>query len=170
MMQGLSSVVSDSGSNFSVGERQLVCLARALIRHNRILVLDEATANVDPYTDSLIQKTIRSKFADCTVLTVAHRLNTVMDSDKILVMNAGQVEEFDHPHILLEKKEGLFYGLVQATGESTSKQLENIAKEVRSLILKQTSFSVVPFDHKVTAYSLMKLFDDITLRKCYKQF
>ncbi|XP_045472447.1 probable multidrug resistance-associated protein lethal(2)03659 [Harmonia axyridis] len=129
MTQGLHSLVSDSGSNFSVGERQLVCLARALIRNNKILVLDEATANVDPYTDSLIQKTIRNKFADCTVLTVAHRLNTVMDSDKILVMRAGRVEEFDHPHLLLEKKEGLLYGLVQATGETTSKQLETIAKE-----------------------------------------
>ncbi|KAK9889087.1 hypothetical protein WA026_004359 [Henosepilachna vigintioctopunctata] len=129
MTHGLNAIVSESGSNFSVGERQLVCLARALIRHNKILVLDEATANVDPYTDSLIQRTIRTKFSDCTVLTVAHRLNTVMDSDKILAMRNGVVEEFEHPHVLLQKESGLLYSLVQATGEATSKQLEQIARE-----------------------------------------
>lgn len=129
MEGGLNSVVSEGGANFSVGERQLICLARALIRNNKILVLDEATANVDPYTDGLIQKTIRDKFRDCTVLTVAHRLNTVMDSDKILVMRAGRLEEYEHPYLLLQKPEGHFYGLVQTTGEATSKTLEDIARQ-----------------------------------------
>ncbi|XP_050452139.1 probable multidrug resistance-associated protein lethal(2)03659 [Cataglyphis hispanica] len=91
MAGGLNTKISDEGLNFSIGQRQLFCFARAIIKNNRIMILDEATANIDPYTDSLIQKTIKTKFINCTVFTVAHRLNTIMDSDRIFIMNAGSL-------------------------------------------------------------------------------
>ncbi|XP_055678761.1 probable multidrug resistance-associated protein lethal(2)03659 isoform X2 [Lutzomyia longipalpis] len=127
--RGLDSKMSDGGSNFSMGQRQLVCLARAILRNNRILVLDEATANVDPETDRLIQTTIRNKFAQCTVLTIAHRLHTVMDSDRVLVVDAGRVVEFGHPYDLIQKSQGGFFrALVDETGPITSVQLIELAK------------------------------------------
>ncbi|XP_060850029.1 probable multidrug resistance-associated protein lethal(2)03659 isoform X2 [Rhopalosiphum padi] len=126
---GLYSKMSEGGSNFSVGQRQLVCLARAIVRNNKILVLDEATANVDPQTDLFIQNTIRNKFRMCTVLTIAHRLNTVMDSDKVLVMDAGTMVEFDHPYNLLKDKNGFLYKMVKQTGSTNAELLHNIAAE-----------------------------------------
>lgn len=128
----LNTRVSEGGSNFSVGQRQLLCLARAIVRKNKILVLDEATANVDPQTDALIQTTIREKFASCTVLTVAHRLHTIIDSDKVLVMDAGTIREYDHPYVLLQKQ-GMFYGMVQQTGKATSETLYRAAEAVSRL-------------------------------------
>ncbi|KAK7866057.1 hypothetical protein R5R35_013557 [Gryllus longicercus] len=125
---GLSTKVSEGGSNFSVGQRQLVCLARAILRDNRVLVLDEATANVDPQTDALIQKTICQKFASCTVLTIAHRLQTIMVSDRVLVMDEGSIVEFGHPRNLLKNKGGHFYKLVQMTGHGMAKQLTTTAE------------------------------------------
>ncbi|KAK4317272.1 hypothetical protein Pmani_011632 [Petrolisthes manimaculis] len=126
---GLEARISEGGSNLSVGQRQLVCLARAILRHNRILVLDEATANVDPRTDGLIQQTIRSKFQECTVLTIAHRLHTIMDSDRVMVLSAGSLQEFDEPHILLNKENSTFHSLVQQTGRGASAMLHQIAKK-----------------------------------------
>ncbi|KAF5283714.1 hypothetical protein FQR65_LT13749 [Abscondita terminalis] len=126
---GLNAVVQEGGSNFSVGQRQLICLARAILRNNKVLILDEATANVDPRTDALIQTAIRAKFASCTVLTIAHRLNTVMDSDKVLVMDAGEMVQFDHPYLLLQEADGVFYGMVQKTGTTMAESLMNIAKD-----------------------------------------
>ncbi|KAG9435895.1 multidrug resistance-associated protein lethal [Apis mellifera carnica] len=123
----LQSHINEGGSNLSVGQRQLVCLARAIIKNNPILVLDEATANVDPQTDELIQKTIRVKFAKCTVLTIAHRLNTVMDSDRILVMDAGNAVEFDAPHVLIQKN-GHLNSMINETGPAMAEVLKEIAR------------------------------------------
>ncbi|KAF9113374.1 hypothetical protein BGX27_001702 [Mortierella sp. AM989] len=115
---GLSFEVSQNGENFSVGQRSLICLARALLRKTKILILDEATSAVDMETDDLIQRTIREEFQDRTILTIAHRIKTVMDSDKILVLEQGRVVEFDKPEVLLQRKENsLFYKLAEQAGE-----------------------------------------------------
>ncbi|ODV84224.1 hypothetical protein CANARDRAFT_8901 [[Candida] arabinofermentans NRRL YB-2248] len=109
--------IAEGGSNLSVGQRQLMCLARALVKKNsKILILDEATANVDIETDSIVQETIRTAFEDRTILTIAHRLNTIIDSDKILVLEKGEVAEFDTPENLLKKKDSLFYSLCKEGG------------------------------------------------------
>lgn len=122
--------MSDGGSNFSMGQRQLVCLARAILRNNKILILDEATANVDPETDRLIQTTIRDRFRNCTVLTIAHRLHTVMDNDRVLVVDAGQVVEFGHPFELLQSSDGYFKKLIEQTGLDEAALLTKTAQEV----------------------------------------
>ncbi|CAH1403663.1 unnamed protein product [Nezara viridula] len=113
---GLQTKVQEGGSNLSVGQRQLISLARAILRGNKILVLDEATANVDLKTDALIQKTIRRKFMDCTVMTIAHRLNSIMDSDLVMVMDNGYLVEFDHPYLLLKNQLGIFRSLCEQSG------------------------------------------------------
>lgn len=99
--EGLMTYVSENNNLFSVGQKQLVCLARAIIRKTKILVLDEATANVDLETDNFIQTTLREKFKNCTVFIIAHRLATVIDADRILVMSKGKCQEYDHPLRLL---------------------------------------------------------------------
>ncbi|XP_041829097.1 ATP-binding cassette sub-family C member 3 isoform X2 [Melanotaenia boesemani] len=106
---------SEGGENLSVGQRQLVCLARALLRKTRILILDEATAAIDLETDDLIQSTIRTQFEDCTVFTIAHRLNTIMDYTRVLVLDKGQIAEFDSPTNLISKR-GIFYSMAKDAG------------------------------------------------------
>ena len=123
----LAEPISEGAAAFSVGQKQLVCLARAILRKNRILVLDEATANVDIETDALIQESIKRNFAECTILTVAHRLDTIIESDKILVLKEGRVVEYDEPHKLLEKEEGDFKEMVEATGVKKAELLREAA-------------------------------------------
>lgn len=106
--------IGEGGSGFSVGETQLLCLARALLQRCKILVLDEATANVDYKTDQLVQQVIREKFSHCTVLTIAHRLNTIMDYDRVLVLDGGHVVEYDRPAVLAAKPDGVFAKLVHS--------------------------------------------------------
>lgn len=121
---GLDMMVSERGENFSVGQRQLLSLARALLRRSQVLVLDEATAAVDVATDVLIQKTIRDEFKSCTMLIIAHRLNTIIDSDRVLVMDGGEVVEFDSPQNLLANEDSKFAGMVRSTGAANARYLQ----------------------------------------------
>lgn len=118
----LDTVVEDEGQNLSVGQRSLVSLARALVRDAKIVVLDEATASVDLETDARIQETIRTEFADKTLLCIAHRIRTILSYDRILVMNAGTVEEFDTPMNLFRKQDGAF----RAMCEKSSITIEDV--------------------------------------------
>uniref|UniRef100_A0A8C8HV47 ATP-binding cassette, sub-family C (CFTR/MRP), member 2 n=1 Tax=Oncorhynchus tshawytscha TaxID=74940 RepID=A0A8C8HV47_ONCTS len=118
LQEGLTHEVSEGGENLSIGQRQLLCLARALLRKSRILILDEATAAVDLETDSLIQKTIRREFSYCTVLTIAHRLHSILDSSRVMVLDAGKIVEFDSPSTLFNKQ-GHFYSMARDAGITT---------------------------------------------------
>jgi ATP-binding cassette subfamily C (CFTR/MRP) protein 1 len=116
--KGLEELVSEGGENFSQGQRQLLCIARSLLRKPKILIMDEATASIDNTTDGHIQSMIRENFADATILTIAHRLNTIMDSDRVLVLDQGTIAEFDTPKALLEKKNGVFRALVDQSDKA----------------------------------------------------
>lgn len=109
LVESLEDKVLEGGANFSIGQRQLICLARAIVRRNKIVVLDEATANMDSQTDDLIQATVRRIFAECTIIIIAHRLHTIMDCDKVLVMDSGSIIECDSPGALLKDTKGMFY-------------------------------------------------------------
>jgi len=108
----LDTEVSDDGDNWSSGQRQLFCLGRVLLRRNKILVLDEATASIDSATDAILQKVIRQQFSSCTVITIAHRVPTVTDSDRVLVLSYGKLLEYETPAKLLEDKQSAFSKLV----------------------------------------------------------
>lgn len=110
----------ESGSNLSVGERQLVCLARVLLEKKKIVILDEATANVDFKTGRLIQDVIRGKFKDTTVITIAHRLDTIIDCDRVVVLERGRVVEFDKPASLLSRRGSYFAELVKSYNTTVS--------------------------------------------------
>jgi len=128
---GLDLIVHEKGSNFSAGERQLLSLARAILSGVKIVVLDEASASLDNYTDMLIQKTMREQLSDRTVLTIAHRLATIADSDRVLVIDAGEAVEFDTPLSLISRG-GYFARLVEETGPVESTILKAIIAEASS--------------------------------------
>lgn len=119
--KGLDLEIAEGGSNLSSGEKQLICICRAVLRKNRIVLMDEATANIDIATEQTIQRLIEEEFKHSTVLTVAHRINTIIKSDRVLVLDFGEKAEFDSPDNLLKNKKSLFYGLV--------KELEKKKKE-----------------------------------------
>ncbi|KAJ3032961.1 hypothetical protein HK097_005017, partial [Rhizophlyctis rosea] len=116
--QGLETTVAENGENWSTGQRQLLCLARAMLRNAKVIILDEATASVDLETDEFIQTAIRRDFASATILTIAHRLNTIADYDRVLVLDHGRVKEYDSPYNLLTREGGSqFAEMVAETGE-----------------------------------------------------
>ncbi|CAD1812854.1 unnamed protein product [Candida parapsilosis] len=123
----LENPITEGGGNLSQGERQLVCLARSLLKNPKIILLDEATSSIDYKSDALIQKTIRDEFGSSTILTIAHRLRTIIDYDKILVMDAGKVVEYDNPYVLISNQDSLFYSMCENSGELNS--LIALAKE-----------------------------------------
>lgn len=122
--KGLDEEVSEGGENFSQGQRQLLCIARSLLRKPKILVMDEATASIDNETDAAIQGMIRENFADATVLTIAHRLNTIMDSDRVLVLDEGRIAELDTPENLLAKENGHFRAMVEKSKEAQNSSID----------------------------------------------
>ncbi|KAK9244689.1 hypothetical protein V1506DRAFT_540604 [Lipomyces tetrasporus] len=113
----LDSPITEGGTNLSQGQRQLMCLARSLLKSPRVIILDEATASIDYNTDILLQATIREEFTDTTILTIAHRLRSIIDYDVILVMDAGTVKEYDKPHLLLQNKDSMFRDMCASSGE-----------------------------------------------------
>ncbi|KAM5536848.1 hypothetical protein V8D89_009566 [Ganoderma adspersum] len=117
----LDSEIAGGGSNLSVGQRQIIALARAIVRRSKLLILDEATSAIDYETDTIIQRSLREELGrDVTVLTVAHRLQSIMDADKIMVLDAGRIVEYDAPSALLKRKDGFFSGLVDGSGDRTA--------------------------------------------------
>ena len=123
---GLDSNIAESGSNLSVGERQLLCLARAILQNSRILVLDEPTANIDSYTDKLLQEAVKKKFTGATIISIAHRLDTIIENDLILVLGGGKVLEYGPPATLIEAN-GYFSTMIDDTGIEMSKELKRRA-------------------------------------------
>ncbi|RKP29013.1 P-loop containing nucleoside triphosphate hydrolase protein [Metschnikowia bicuspidata] len=124
----LATPITEGGSNLSQGQRQLMCLARSLLKSPKVILLDEATASIDYESDALIQKTIRDEFSGLTILTIAHRLRSIIDYDRILVMDAGRVVEYDDPYVLIANPESLFYSMCENSGElETLKKLAKAA-------------------------------------------
>jgi len=128
---GLASLVSEGGSNFSVGQRQLLCLARAILKQNKMLVLDEATASVDKHTDELLHQALNEAYTEATIIKIAHRLDTIIEDDHVLVLGGGKLLESGSPAELLEAN-GSFHEMVDATGETLAKELRRRANSAET--------------------------------------
>jgi len=133
--QKLTVKISDGGSNFSLGQRQLICMARAIVRKNKVLLMDEATASIDELTDHLIQKMIKTEFKDTTVITIAHRLITIAQYDRIMVMSEGKIVEFDTPLNLMKNENSYFAKLVKESGPEFEKRMIALAENKDSEII-----------------------------------
>ena len=121
----LDAPVSDGGSNFSAGQRQLLTVARALLRNSRVVILDEASSSVDALSDKALQSAIRSQFAKSTVLTIAHRVHTILDSDRVMILRDGRIAEFDAPAVLLAREGSEFASLVRDSSQGTASAASN---------------------------------------------
>ena len=128
MPEQLLSHVEEDGRNFSTGECQLLCLARAILRKNKLILIDEATANVDLHTDTLVQQAIRTHFSHCTVLTIAHRIDTIIDSDRIIVLDKGRVIEFAIPFLMLQNENSYLSMLFSHMDPYTQIKLRRLAE------------------------------------------
>ncbi|KAJ2999336.1 hypothetical protein HDV02_003117 [Globomyces sp. JEL0801] len=136
LTEKLDSPITANGDNLSVGQRQLVCLSRSILMKPKFLVMDEATAAIDGDSDKLIQKAIKEHFSKTTIISIAHRLNTIADFDRVLVLDAGRMVEYDAPYTLLQKPDSLFSQLVDATGTANAELLRDIAtKKYKSELL-----------------------------------
>lgn len=141
----LDAPVAEFGANFSVGQKQLICMARALVRDNKILVMDEATSSVDMDTDQVIQHVVRSSFSDCTLLVIAHRINTIIDSNRVMCLKLGQIEEFEHPAVLLRDPTSMLSSLVDEYSEGAAAGLRAEAEaafEMEQKRFAQTTSSI----------------------------
>ncbi|ELP86981.1 multidrug resistance-associated protein, putative [Entamoeba invadens IP1] len=132
----LDDAVIDGGDNFSLGEKQLICIARALLKGSKILIMDEATANIDIQTDKVIQEMVRKNFDNVTVVTVAHRLQTIMDANKVFVFDKGRLAENGQPLSLIKTESSIFNKLVQQSG--CAEELRRMAKK-KTLIMSSSS-------------------------------
>ena len=153
---GLDALLQEGGAPLSAGQKQLLALARAQLNPSKILVLDEATANVDVETDAVIQRTMRTEFKDRTILAIAHRLHTIIDYDKVLVLDKGLVAEFGTPKELLATPKGIFTSMVDDTGEATSKFLKGVALgKVRPGAISRSGLAASPMNTYLPRFSLM---------------
>ena len=123
---GLEARIADGGENLSVGERQLICLGRAMLCDVKVLVLDEATSSVDVDTDLMIQRLVRKLFRQCTILTIAHRLNTIADADLVLLLSQGEVLELNHPRELLQNPDSMFSQMVDQLGDRNARRFRDV--------------------------------------------